>query len=120
MPIAETCLNQPHDNYSVNKKVVKKCNQMLVKQMINHKLLEKAEALWNKWLTSQEWTEHMAKQYEDLNHQFASAVAHADKKCRHIFPDVVHFSQEIRQAIDRNSTVWKGIQKQKKQGDKIN
>lgn len=101
------------------KKVVKKFNQFLVKQMHNHKLLIKAERLWSEWLETQEWTEDLAKRYEDLDHQFARAVAHADKKCRKIFPDAVQFSPEIRQAIGRNS-VWKEIRKRKKRGDKIN
>ena len=46
------------------KKVVKKFNQLLVKQMINHKLLTKAEALWEAWEKDKVWTQELADQYE--------------------------------------------------------
>ena len=101
------------------KKVVKKFNQLLAKQMINHKLLAKAETMWKTWEKGGVWTTELAATYEQLDQQFARAVSHADTKCRKIFPDAVKFSPEVREAIGRNS-VWKEIRKRMKRAEKIN
>ena len=100
------------------KKVVKKFNQLLMKQMNNHKLLQKAEALWSDWEGGQIWNEAMEDRYETIEAQFNRAVAHADKKCRKLYPDAVPFSPTVRQALGRNS-IWKEIRKRMKRKDKI-
>ena len=101
------------------KKVVKKFNQLLMKQMFNHKLLEKAEKLWNEWEAKEIWDDEMGKRYDQLDEQFTKAVAHADKKCRRLFPDAVHFSPEVQEAMGRYS-MWREIQKKMTNKQKVN
>ena len=101
------------------KKVVKKFNQFLMKQMFNHKLLEKAEKLWSDWTVSETWDASMEKRYEQLDEQFTKAVAHADKKCRRLFPDEVKFSPEVKEAMGRHS-MYKEIQKRFKNKGTVN
>ena len=99
------------------KKVVKKFNQFLMKQMHTHKLLQKAEALWSDVETTG-WDDDKALRYEQLDSQFAKAVAHADKKCRKLFPDDVQFSPEVKEGMGRYS-MWNEMHKKFKRKGKI-
>ena len=61
----------------------------------------------------------MSTRYDQLDEQFSKAVAHADKKCRRIFPDEVQFSPEVQAAMGRYS-MWREIQKKMKSKGKVN
>lgn len=98
---------------------MKKFNALLVKQMLNHKLLPKAEQLWKDWITSGEWDRSKAERYESIDSQFTRAVVAADRKCRKLFPDAIKFSPEVRQAVGRNS-IWKEIKKKVTNKERIN
>ena len=87
--------------------------------MITHKILEKAEKLWQDWRDTGVWSQEMAERYESLDSQFTRAVAASDKKCRKIFPDAMKFSPEVRQAVGRNS-IWKEIKKKLAKKERIN
>ena len=101
------------------KKVVKKFNQLLMKQMNTHKLLQKAETLWNDLAKDETWDEEKSQRYEKLDAQFTRAVAHADRKCRRLFPDDVQFSPEVKRGMGRYS-MWKEIHKKMKRKGKVN
>ena len=101
------------------KKVVKKFNALLVKQMLNHKLLPKAEQLWKDWISSGEWDRTKAERYESIDSQFTRAVVAADRKCRKLLPDAIKFSPEVRQAVGRNS-IWKEIKEKVTKKERIN
>ena len=100
------------------KKVTTSFIKLLMKQMNEHKLLEKAEALWERvkekdTLTTEEWDE-----YEQLDQQFERAVESADNGCRKLHPNDIEFSPEVKEAIG-TLAIWKEIEKKLLKGKPI-
>ena len=83
------------------KKVTKTFIKLLMKQMTEHKLLERAEALWDDVKDKNELSEEEWNQYESLDQQFERAVATAENQCRKIHPNDIEFSPEVKEAIGR-------------------
>ena len=99
------------------KKVTKKFIQLLVKYMNDHKMLKRAEELWDS-IEGEEMDDEQYNKYETLDKEFEQAVQYADNGCRKLFPHDIEFSPEVKQAIG-NLTIWKEIEKKIKRKQKI-
>ena len=104
---------------TTHKKALKKFNSILQKQIKNHKLVEKARALWKDIKGTGNMTEEQQQQFHTIDQQRIRAMVTAEKRSRKFRPNEIQFSPALQEAFC-DIEVQRHMYYRKKKNKKVN
>ena len=103
---------------ATNRKRVDKFNELMMRQMEHHRLLEKARELEEEIKQSKKMTKAQAQRYEAIDEQRCRAAAYAESRCAATPGDKNSFSPELKEAMG-TFIIWRQIERKKQCKQKI-
>ena len=103
---------------ATNRKRVDKFNTLMLKQMEQHNLLDRARQLENEVKESKKMTESQARRYEAIDEQRCRAAAYAEERCAAKPGDQNLFSPELKEAMGI-FIIWRQVERKKQCKQKI-